>query len=66
MGQALVNHFPSTSSAWEAFYTEGFLIAVYSVFGAEHGNLFCFGATAQLENKFSLGGHRKGARYTMA
>lgn len=42
------------------------LIAVYSVFGAEHGNLFCFGATAQLENKFSLGGLRKGAGYTMA
>lgn len=42
------------------------LIAAYSVFGAEHGNLFCFGATAQLENKFSLGGHRKGAGYTMA
>lgn len=65
MRQALVHCFPSTFPVWEAFHTEGFL-AVYSVFRAKHGNLFYFGAMAQLENKLPLGGHRKGAGYIVS
>lgn len=42
------------------------LTAVYSVFRAKHGNLFCFGAMAQLENKLPLDGHRKGAGYIVS
>lgn len=42
------------------------LVAVYSVCGAQHGNLFCFGAMAQLENKLPLGGHRKAAGYILS
>lgn len=51
---------------WQHFTLKFSLIAVYSVFGAEHGNLFCFGAMAQPENKLLLGGRRKGTGYIVS
>jgi len=47
---------------WKHFKVTFSLITMYSVFGAKQGNLFCFGAIAQLKNTLPFGWTQKRSR----